>query len=112
MGLLYSNYEANPITNNNIRFNSVSGTLVKTFRKSYFVTCKFGSYLAQGLFDEDKPNLGYEYNFRYCNGREVVVLQIMLCSEDRLLIEVINKDDYEEMFKIETNNCKMLELKE
>ena len=42
MGLLYSHYEANPITNNNLKINAVSGTLCKTFRKSYFVRFQQG----------------------------------------------------------------------
>ena len=101
MGLLYSHYEANPVTNNNI--NAVSGTLVKTFQKSYFITCEFGSYLAKGLFDEEKPNLGYENDYYvYARGKEVVIIQIMLCGEKRLLVEVINKEDYDEIFNLET----------
>lgn len=100
MGLLYSHYEANPVTNNNI--NAVSGTLVKTFKKSYFVTCEFGSYLARGLFDKEKPNLGYQNTYSYVRGKEVVVLQIMLCGENRLLAEIINKEDYDELFNLET----------
>lgn len=100
MGLLYSHYEANPITNNNI--NAVSGTLVKTFRKSYFVTCDFHSYLAEGLFDKEKPNLGKEGYYGYEQGKEIVILQTMLCGEDRILVEVINKEDYDELFNLES----------
>ena len=101
MGLLYSHYEANPVTNNNI--NAVSGTLVKTFQKSYFVTCEFGSWLAKGLFDKELPNLGYQGNYyNYERGKEVVVLQAMLCGEKRLLVEVINKEDYDEIFNLES----------
>lgn len=100
MGLLYSHYEANPVTNNNI--NAVSGTLVKTFKKSYFITCEFGSYLAKGLFDKEKPNLGYQSVYsNYARGNEVVVLQTMLCGENRLLVEVINKEDYDKIFNLE-----------
>lgn len=100
MGLLYSHYEANPITNNNI--NAVSGTLVKTFKKSYFVTCTFNSYLAKGLFDKEEPNLGKEGYYEYVKGQKIVILQTMLCGENRILVEVINKEDYDELFNLES----------
>ncbi len=100
MGLLYSNYEANPITNNNISVNAVSGTLSKTFRKSYFITCEFGSTLAKGIFNKEKPNLAYKDSYYVQHkGTEIVVLQTMLCGENRILAEVINKTDYDEMFE-------------
>lgn len=94
MGLLYS--EANPTMNTNI--NAVSGTITKTFRKSYFVNYEFGSYLAKGLFDKERPNLGSYSDWGYKRGKEVIVLQTMLCGDGRLISEVINKEDYDEMF--------------
>ena len=99
MGLLYSHYSANPTTNVNV--NAVSGTLTKTFRKSYFITCEFNSYLAYGLFDDDSPNLGEKGDYGYVKGRKIVVLQIMLCGDEKILVEVIDKEDYDEMFGIE-----------
>lgn len=53
MGLLYSNYQANPTTN--IRVNAVSGTLVKTFRKSFFKRFHMNSDTAKHVFDEKNP---------------------------------------------------------
>lgn len=98
MSLLYSNYECNPINNTNI--NAVSGTLTKTYNDSYFVTAEFDSYLAKGLFDKEKPNLGYSKGYGYERGQEVIILQIMLCSDKRILVEVINKEDYDKMFEV------------
>lgn len=98
MGLLYSNYECNPTSNTNI--NAVSGTLIKTYKDSYFLTTEFDSYLAKGLFDKEKPNLGYCRGYGYERGREVIILQIMLCGNKKILIEVINKEDYDKMFKV------------
>ena len=115
MGLLYSHYEANPITNNNLKINAVSGTLCKTFRKSYFVRFQQDSPMERFYFNEDIPSRIIEksshgffskedkfiykyYKDCYYKLKEVVILQIMLCSENNFIIEAIDKDDYEEMF--------------
>ena len=94
MGLLYSHYEANPTTN--VKVNAVSGTLIKTFRKSFFKRFHMKSKMADYVFDEDKPSL---HNIEtFYNAKEIVVLQIMLCGDNELLAEMIYKDDYDEMF--------------
>ena len=98
MGLLYSHYEANPTTN--IKVNAVSGTLIKTFRKSFFKRFHMNSITAKCVFDENNPSLG-DYS------KEIVVLQIMLCGDNEFLAELIYKEDYDEMFeKLEGNNEK------
>ena len=56
MGLLYSHYETNPITNNNLKINAVSGTLTKTFYKSYFMRFAKGSEVEDFYFRENKPS--------------------------------------------------------
>lgn len=94
MGLLYSHYEANPTTN----INAVSGTLIKTFRKSFFKRFHMKSSMADYVFDEKTPSLG-KYS------EEIVILQIMLCGDNEFLAELIYKEDYDEMFeKLEGNN--------
>ena len=114
MCLLYSHYEANPITNNNLKINAVSGTLCKTFRKSYFVRFQEGSVMEHFYFDENTPAriiekrsgfsfkedkfiYGY-YKDYYYKLKPVVVLQVMLCAENNFLIEAIDKEDYDELF--------------
>lgn len=94
MGLLYSNYEATPMTKLNV--NAVNGTLVKTFRKSFFKRFHMKSNTADYIFDTEKPSLK---NKRYYDTKEIVVLQIMLCGDGEMLAEIIYKDDYEEMFE-------------
>ena len=119
MSLLYNHYEANPITNNNLKINAVSGTLCKTFRKSYFVRFQKGSPMEHFYFrDETYPGkiisqssirkYGKEEKWEYYENsyyelKEVVVLQVMLCSENNFLIEAIDNEDYEEMFTIKEN---------
>ena len=90
MGLLYSHYEANPTTN--IKVNAVSGTLNKTFRKSFFKRFHKDSRTADYVFNVYKPRVE-EY------GNEIVVLQIMLCGDKEFLAELIYKEDYDEIFE-------------
>lgn len=113
MGLLYSNYECNPVTNNSLKINAVSGTLTKTYKKSFFVRFTKNSTMENFYFRENKPsriiksssssfhikgdNEEY-YNGSYYELKEIVVLQIMLCSDDNYLVEAIDKEDYDEMF--------------
>lgn len=120
MGLLYSHYEANPITNNNLKINAVSGTLCKTFRKSYFVRFQKGSPMEHFYFRDKKypckiinQSSRYEYgrgenwesyNDTYYELKEVVVLQIMLCAEDNYIIEAIDKEDYDKIFDVIEEN--------
>ena len=94
MGLLYSHYEANPTTN--IKVNAVNGTLVKTFRKSFFQRFHMKSTMADYVFNETKPRTSS------C-GDEIVVLQIMLCGDNEFLAELIYKEDYDEIFNIEND---------
>lgn len=94
MGLLYSRYEANPITNNNIRVDAVSGTLTKTFRKSYFVRFQKNSIMEDRYFTEKTP-----HNH---DGEEIIILQIMLAFDNCYIVEAINKKDYDEIFDLES----------
>ena len=89
MGLLYSNYVANPTINTNI--NAVSGTLQKTLRKSFFKRFHMNSDMADYVFNGNKLD-------KY--GSEIVVLQIMLCGEKQFLMEAIYKEDYDKIFNI------------
>ncbi|MBR6689734.1 MAG: hypothetical protein IKL65_00185 [Bacilli bacterium] len=116
MGLLYSHYEANPVTNNSFKINAVSGTLTKTYKDSYFVRFQRGSLMEEFYFREEKPsrtigsgrdNLwdvndteNYEsYKGRYYKVKEIVVLQVMLCADNNYLVEAIDKENYEKMFE-------------
>lgn len=94
MGLLYSNYIANPTTD--IKVNAVNGTLTKTLKKSFFKRFHMKSNMADYIFATENPSLEDK---RYYNTKEIVVLQIMLCGDGEMLAEIIYKDDYEEIFK-------------
>lgn len=98
MGLLYNHYEANPITKINV--NAVSGTLVKTFRNSYFVRFHMKSTMAEYYFNEKQPyrieKEGYNSNIKI----DIVIIQAMLCGNEEFLVEAIDKKDYDKMFEI------------
>ena len=100
MGLLYDNYECNPVTNNTTKINAVSGTLTKTYKDSYFVKFDKGSSMEDTYFDEKPFRVG-ENN--YYGGRTletpIIILQVMLCGNDSYLVEAIDKDKYEKIFK-------------
>lgn len=113
MGLLYSHYEANPVTNNSLKINAVSGTLTKTHIDSYFVNFQKESPMEHFYFREDRPcrilnkrdthlNTKREDEERYAGKfytlKEIVVLQVMLMSEDNYLVEAIDKENYEKIF--------------
>lgn len=90
MGLLYSNFEYNQ------RISAVSGTLTKTYKDSYFVRFKKGSKM-------EREYLNDNYCFRhsgYGSKTEIVVLQVMLMSEDDYVVEAIDKDKYNKLFEL------------
>ena len=102
----------NATNNNNIEINSVTGTLVKNYRKSFFFKCKEDSDEARMLFDPQNPKIQVkkgtnncieekewsrgDYIYHYY--KNVVVLQTMILANGMLLNEVIWQDDFDNMF--------------
>ena len=120
MGLFYDNYQTNykPTTNNNINnklnINAISGTLVKTYKDSYIVRFQKGSPMENFYFDELQPRkimdrtkdrylfkYDEEYDDWYYKLKDVVVLQVMLMSDNGYLVEAMDRDKFDEMFQIE-----------
>ena len=64
-----------------VNVNSVSGTLSKTCKDSYFQCCQIGSR----KFDD------------IVNGKMVVILQAMLMSDKYVMFEVITHNDFEKL---------------
>lgn len=73
------------VLNNNIKFNSVTGTLVKSCKKSKIAMCHQKSVLAQSAFDTNRPKM---------NDKSIQVLQVMLCGDAELLIEYVYEEDF------------------
>ena len=72
----------NPVQRVNV--NSVSGTLSKTCKDSYFQCCQIGSTKFDNIV----------------NGKMVVILQVMIMSDKYVMFEVITKADFEKLQNI------------
>ena len=64
-----------------VNVNSVSGTLSKTCKDSYFQCCQIGSTKFDNII----------------NKQLVVVLQAMIMSDKYVMFEVITKEDFEKL---------------
>ena len=69
--------------------NAVSGTLRKSHPKSKF--CVRNVNDDSFIFDKESPHLSYY------DKKEVVILQAMLTGENKILVEYVLKEDFEEM---------------
>lgn len=116
MGLLYSNYESQNNTTNNLKINAVSGTLTKTYPKSYFINenklyelysnepyRKVKLKETRNYYDRPEKYDSYEGNEykTYYKHIPIIILQIMLAGENQKIYEVIDKEDYDKMFGVE-----------
>lgn len=90
---MFNSYSAN----NSIKINAVSGTIVKNYRKSFILRFHMKSSMAESILSK-KPFMKKNYS----EEEPVVVLQVMLCGDGELLAEVMWKDDFDELFKAES----------
>ena len=102
-------------TNNNINqslhINAVSGTIVKSYAESFIIRFNAKSEIAKDILNKHSRMVKYtEYNeSEYLPGRKyetpvyepVVVLQIMLCGNDVFLAEIMWKDDFDKLMKLQ-----------
>lgn len=91
--------------------NADSGTLVKTYKDSFFKLVDDDESLHFYL-REDKPSRIIERSFNTLIGekvekhgskcyrlKDIVILQVMLCSDGNYLVEAIDKDIFDEMYE-------------
>lgn len=78
-----------PTHNNNLNINAVSGMLVKNHPKSFIVQCSLDSNTAKHLFNTSKP-------YWQSPKHQVVVLQVLLCGNDRVMCEIVFKENWDE----------------
>lgn len=71
----------NNANNTRIKLNSVSGTLFKTHEKSFFERFHLHSESANYYFGYSKSSY--------------VILQVMMCGDMEVLVELVRKSDYE-----------------
>ncbi len=70
----------------------------KTLRKSFFKRFHLNSDMATTVFST-KPSLTTD-------GKEIVVLQVMICGDEQFLMEAIFKNDYDQIFDNLEASCK------
>lgn len=91
--MMFNTYNAG---NTNLKINSCSGGIYKTYKESWFVRLYLHGDIARTLFKD--PNLIYP-NKDYTNK---VILQIILTADkDYVIAEIINEKDFEKYFENE-----------
>ena len=81
------NTEINNKQNYSFKNSSVSGSLFKSCDKSFFTRFHLQSGLAKQILT-DNPTY---------NRMPIVVLQIMICGDMEVIIELVDKNSYDEM---------------
>ena len=89
---MFNTYQAG---DTNIKVNAVSGTIVKNYKKSFFVRFQLGSPLGKNLLSNDSNMCD-----RYSNRKDTVVIQCMCAGgENEMIAEVMWKEDFNAMFE-------------
>ena len=83
--------------NQSIKINAVSGTLVKNYKDSFFLTYELGSSYVRMLHSKD-PEF-YRVDSEYTKV-PVVVIQTMVVGENRVMSEVMYKKDFDKLFEV------------
>ena len=83
-------------SNQNIKINAISGTLVKNYADSFFLDYDLHSEYAKMLHSKN-PEF-YKRESAY-NKEPVVVLQTMVVGENRVISEIIYKKDFDKIFE-------------
>jgi hypothetical protein len=63
--------------------NAVSGNIVKTYKESFFKSFNLSSSYADKLSSSDS---------------DIVVIQMILCGGNKVIAELIKKENYDELF--------------
>ena len=87
---MFNNYN----TNTNVKINAVTGTIVKNYKDSFFKCFHINSNMADHVFDTENPYLMFRGN-----KKPIVLLQTMLCSDERVICEIMWKTDFEKLFE-------------
>lgn len=91
---MFNTYEAN----NKVNINAVSGTLIKSYRDSFFIRLHIRSNLADDIFSKDPQYLHHKDN-GWKVLEPIVILQTMLCGDGELIVEVMWKKDFDKLFE-------------
>lgn len=92
----------NRVSNNtNLEINAVSGSILKNHPKSWFEYISLGSGRSKQLFVEG-GHKGNTHHYEHCDygypihgDNDIIVLQIMLCSDQTVIAECVYRKDFE-----------------
>lgn len=86
----------NTYNTGNMNISAVSGTLVKTYKKSFFKAFHYDSKVAENAFNQNVPSMYY----RHDQYKAIVVIQCMNIADGWLLAEIMWKEDFDAMFEV------------
>lgn len=90
--------------NTDLKINAVNGTLVKNTADSRFITFELGSWLSDLVFDVKNPRVIINKSERYFKEYDeyhedyyyqylpITVLQVMLCGNNKVLVEIVKRE--------------------
>lgn len=101
-------------TYNKLNINACSGGIYKTYKESWFTNFDLDSPLSDILLRKDYVyynsardkynNKGYSDDYSSYNDsksyKEVIVLQMVISGANKVIAEIMYKEDFEEYFKI------------
>ena len=86
---MFNTYSSPTTNNTSIKVNAVSGTIVKNYNKSWFQRFHLKSQHAEEILrfpDNRNPYNRSKYD-------DVVVLQMMVCGDMEVIVELIKRED-------------------
>ncbi len=81
-------------SNSCVKINSITGTIVKNYRDSFFKRFHLQSELADAVFDTEQPYITVHFKAK----KPVVVLQMMVCGDLEVIAELMWKEDFDKLF--------------
>jgi hypothetical protein len=113
---MFDTYNGGDISHS-VKINACSGGIYKTYPESWFEQFHIDSKLAEALFRKEKCFYNKSTN-KYSSDKyslmpvyysgsddedicEVVILQMIICGEEKVLAEIITKEDFERNLKLE-----------
>ncbi len=87
---MFNTYKGSDVST---KVNAVSGTIVKSYAKSFFMRFELGTDTERRLFDTN-PRM-----FKNGHLESVVVIQAMIVGENMMLAELMWKEDYDSTLK-------------
>lgn len=80
--------------NHNIKINACNGGIYKTYKESWFKNIDIDD-----LFGLNDPQNKY-YNTKIYYDSPVVIIQIILCGENKGIAEIMYKEDFDKYFEV------------